>query len=395
VNLKTYLTDLLPRVVKYRLARLGLARPALPITLTFSVTNRCQSRCRTCLIWQLYRDHPARADEELTLDEIERTFRSMGHIYFFNVSGGEPFLRDDLPEIVELAMRHLTPGIVHIPTNALAPGRIERGTERILEIIERMDPRVPLTVKPSFDGVGALHDEIRGVPGNWERLLDTIDRLKRLAREHANLHVELGTVVSRLNAGHLDEIAAYAHSLGVESYRNEVAEQRAEFFNEDDPITPSGEEYARLMKGFARRTRAAMGGKRRLARITESFRLVYYEYAGRILRTGRQVLPCYAGLSNVHLNPYGEVWPCCVLAYHRPMGNVRETGYDFIRVWHSRRADEVRRFIADRGCACPLANQAYSNILCNLPAVAAVIRNIIRADRSARRRGRSDDSRTR
>jgi len=378
MNATSYLRHVLPRVVGYKLARRGLMRPPLPMTLTFSVTNRCQSRCLTCQIWRLYREQPERASAELSLSEIEAIFRSLGYTYFFNISGGEPFLRDDLPDIVDLALRYLRPGIVHIPTNGLAPERVEAGTRRILQTMAALPRSIPLTIKPSLDGIGEEHDRIRGVPGNFQRVLETIQRLQRLGESYPNLHVEVGTVVSLANLEHLDEIAAFVHTLGVQSYRNEIAEQRAEFFNRGDPITPSAEQYRALMADFAARTLAETGRKRSLARLTESLRLVYYQLAARILAEGRQVLPCYAGLSNAHINPYGQVWACCVLGYDRPLGELREAGLDFRRVWHSAQAAEVRRFIAGGGCACPLANQAYSNILCHarstLQAMAYVLR---------------------
>ena len=83
--------------------------------------------------------------------------------------------------------------------------------------------------------------------------------------------------------------------------------------------------------------------------MTESLRLVYYRYAARILREGRQVLPCLGGLTNVHINPYGQVWPCCVLGYEKPMGFLRESGCDFQRVWQSDRA----RRVSKRVCSAP------------------------------------------
>ncbi len=365
MNAASYLWEILPRVVGYRCARAGLIRPPMPMTLTFSVTNRCQSRCLTCRIWQLYREHPERETEELSLSEIEAIFRSLGHVYFFNVSGGEPYLRDDLAQIIALAVKYLKPGIMHIPTNGLAPTRIQDTTRRILQDLAAQPNPIPLTIKPSLDGIGEEQDRIRGVPGNWQRTLETIKRLQELQRQYPYLHVEVGTVVSTANMAHLDEIAAFVHTLGVESYRNEIAEQRAEFFNWGDPITPSAEQYRRLMADFAARTWEAAPHKRSLAQMTESLRLVYYDVASRILAEGRQVLPCYAGWSNAHINPYGQVWPCCVLGYDKPLGDLRASGLDFRRVWHSAQAAEVRRFIRRGGCACPLANQAYSNILCD------------------------------
>ena len=369
---------LLPKTLQFKLAQRGLIPAPYPMVLTFSVTNMCQSRCKTCRIWRLYRHEPNRADEELSLSEIERIFRSIGRIYFFNISGGEPFLRRDLPEIVDLALDHLKPAIVHIPTNGISVRRIEAHTRAMLTRMRERGSTIPLTVKPSFDGVGDMHDEIRGFKGNWKRLLETIARLKALSTEFPNLHVELGTVVSNFNKPHLDRIAAYAHSLGVESYRNEIAEQRAEFFNIGDPITPTGEEYAQLIKGFGSKIRANLKAKRDLAKTTECFRLVYYDLAARIVQENRQVIPCYAGISNVHLTPYGDLWPCCVLGYDKPLGNLRDADYDFSKVWHSTQAQQVRQSIRKGECACPLANQAYSNILCHFPSILRVAYEMLR-----------------
>lgn len=98
-------------------------------------------------------------------------------------------------------------------------------------------------------------------------------------------------------------------------------------------------------------------------------RVVYYDIAGRILKEKRQVIPCYAGVSNVHINYDGGVWPCCVLGYDKQMGNLRDYDYDFQKLWHSDRAKEVRRYIREKNCACPLANQGYSNLLLHFPSL--------------------------
>ena len=161
------------------------------------------------------------------------------------------------------------------------------------------------------------------------------------------------------------------------SYRNEIAEQRTEFYNIDDPITPSAEIYEKLMRRFSNKIKDNINSKRKLARITEAMRLVYYELAPKILREQRQVIPCYAGISNVHSNFDGEVWPCCVLGYDKPMGSLRECDYDFRRIWHSKQAADVRKFIKDGNYYCPLANQAYSNILINTRTLLKMLRNYL------------------
>jgi len=378
MNAKDFLKEIYPKTLAFKTAYWGLIKPPRPITLTFSVTNLCQSRCKTCKIWMIYAMHHRHVDEELQTEEIQRIFKSMGRIYFFNISGGEPFLRDDLFEIVILALDHLHPKIIHIPTNALSPNRVVSQTQAILEKMKEKGVNIPLTIKPSLDGIGKLHDEIRGIKGNWEKLLETLQGLKSLERNYPNLHLEIGTVVSNFNKEYLHEIEEYVHSMGIQSYRNEIAEQREEFLNIGDPITPSAEEYAELMRGFSEKICSNLKTKRALARLTESLRIVYYELAIQIMRENRQVIPCYAGLTNVHLTPYGDLWPCCVLGYKKSLGNVREEGYNFWKVWHSPKAETVRKSIKNKECACPLANQAYSNILCHTPSLLKVFRNIIK-----------------
>ena len=172
--------------------------------------------------------------------------------------------------------------------------------------LEFLLEEIPLAIEQSLDGIGKEHDEVRGVEGNFEKVLDTVKRLKELNKEYPNLHVELGTVISKANMHNIEKIADYAHSLGIESYRNEIAEQRAEFFNKQDPITPTAGEYKALIERFSKKIRENMKGKRRLTRITECLRLVYYDIAIKIMAQKTQVIPCFAGISNVHLTPYGD-----------------------------------------------------------------------------------------
>ncbi|MCR1919992.1 radical SAM protein [Frisingicoccus caecimuris] len=362
-------TKLAPYLFDYRLNRWFDRQKFQPMTVTYSVTAACQSRCKTCQIGQMFCNDPSRPEKDLKLDEIEKIFKTMKPVYFFNMSGGEPFMRKDLPQIVTLACKYLKPRVIHTPTNAIMSKTIIANTEKIIKIIRRYDPTVPFTVKPSIDGVGELHDEIRGVKGNFDKLLETIEGLKKLEEKYDNFHLELGTVISNFNINHLDEIEDFVHSLGVESYRNEVAECRTEFFNLDDPITPPADVYQKLIKDFSRKVEENIGKKKSLAKTTEAMRVVYYDLAGKILETHTQVIPCYAGVSNVHINYDGGVWPCCVLGYDKEMGNLREFNYDFQKLWYSPEAKQVRKYIKEKNCACPLANQAYSNELMHFPSL--------------------------
>ncbi|MBF0186638.1 MAG: radical SAM protein [Magnetococcales bacterium] len=363
MQLRDYFTHILPKSPLYAAIWRGWIDPINPLTLTFSVTPACQSRCLTCHIGDRFAANPRLVEQNLSLEEIETAFRSLGPIYFFNLSGGEPFMRPDLPEIIHLACIHLKPRLIHIPTNALDPKGIENKTLAILKILERHAPYASLSIKPSVDGVGERHDTIRGVPGNFKALTDTLKRLLGLQEQYHKLHVDLGTVISIHNIDHLDDLEKWVHSQGVESYRHEIAEERFEFHNIGDTITPDADTYARLIHRFKQNIIANIGHKRRLTRITEAVRLVYYDLALRIIRENRQVTPCLGGISNIHLNYNGDLWPCCVLGSDHSMGNLRYFNGDMHRVLNSDTARRTRQFIKEGGCACPLNNQWMNNIL--------------------------------
>jgi MoaA/NifB/PqqE/SkfB family radical SAM enzyme len=367
--------ELVPKVAQYKLSRAGVIRPPMPDNLTFSITNMCQSRCKTCNIWKLYLENPGLRERELKIEEIRKIFKSIGHVYFFNISGGEPFLRQDLPEIVDAACKYLKPKVIHTPTNAIATDLVLRQTRKILEIMKKNKCRVPFTIKPSFDGVGENHDRIRGVKGNFLAFLKTYQGLKDLQKEYPNLEVGIGTVISNFNHEKIKEIYAYGKSLKPDSYINEIAEQRSELFTKGSPITPDHVQYKKAIDFFSKEIKKDLKKNKPLARITQAFRIVYYDLVVQTLKKKRQIIPCYGGIASVHINAYGDVWPCCILGYEKSMGNLREANYNFKKIWYSRRADKVRRYIKKGKCYCPLANISYTNILCNPKYLMKVAKN--------------------
>jgi MoaA/NifB/PqqE/SkfB family radical SAM enzyme len=356
--------EILPRLAKARASYAGIGRAPAPINLTYSVTNKCTSRCRSCDIWKIYPAEKERLEDELSIFEVEKLFATIGPVYFFNISGGEPFLRRDLVEIILLACEHLKPNVVHIPTNALAPRRVVKRTEEILQSMRDAGfGDVKLTLKPSMDGVGNDHDWVRGVKGNWDKLLETVAGLQGLQKDWPTLSVGVGTVISTMNIHKLPEIIEAADALDVDTYISEVAEERLEMRNASTGITPDHERYRTAIDPFQKATRKRMQGLSGLGLLTQAMRHVYYDLTADWLERGEQVIPCYAGITNVHISPYGEVWPCAVLGDSGSLGNVKEHDYDFWSVWHSRRAKKIRASIKRGECDCPLANQAYANML--------------------------------
>lgn len=380
--------EMLPRLAGFALAYRKVVQPPAPINLTLSITNQCNSRCQSCDIWKIYPAEKHRLVEELRPDEIERIFKSVGPVYFFNISGGEPFLRKDIVDIVRIGCTHLKPSVVHIPTNALSPQRIHDLTEEMLVGMRTWSPGTKLTLKPSFDGVAEYHDWVRGIPGNYDKLVRTLELLAQLRRRHDHLRVGIGTVISTMNIDHLPAIIAQSERFAVDSYISEVAEERDEMRNVGSGITPSAPAYGEAIRAFRDETFRRIQDASGLELLTQGMRHHYYEITRRWLAERRQVIPCYAGISNAHISAYGDVWPCAILAGAKSFGNLKDVDYDFWRLWHSSRADEVRGSIRRGECDCPLANQSYANMLLSPSAMAQVGTTVVKAKLAARKANR-------
>ncbi len=290
------------------------------------------------------------------VEEYSKIFASLGRApYWATISGGEPFLRPDLAEICQALYNYCRPSIINIPTNGLLLDRIPN----VVEDIVRNCPESQIIINLSLDGVGEEHDQIRQIKGNFQKALSTYNALKSL--EFKNLTIGIHTVISKYNVERLPEIYHELQQLAPDSYITEVAEERVELGTIGTNITPDPEQYAQAIDFLSSQIkRQHFSG---ISRITQSFRLQYYEMVKRILKEQRGLIPCYAGFISTQISPEGNVWPCCIRA--EVMGNLPEADYQFPKVWFSPQAEKLRARIKQRNCFCPLANAAYTNLLCN------------------------------
>jgi MoaA/NifB/PqqE/SkfB family radical SAM enzyme len=347
------------RIPAYRMFR-RFGFPKLhPLSLTVSVTCRCNSRCRTCRIYE-------KKVQEFTLEEFDKSFSSIGKgVFWITMSGGEPFLREDFGDICKRAYVRCRPKILNIPTNGILSDRIVENVEQIAKAA----PDAQIIVNVSLDEVGEKHDEIRNVRGNFAKAVNTFERLKSLKEQGCrNLNVGIHTVISQYNVENFVEIHQELTKMKPDSYITEIAEERVELGTVGKDITPRASSYFRAIDYLCERIRAENSSG--ISQITQAFRSQYYRMVKRVLLEERQVLPCYAGWLSAQIAADGEVWACCVQG--ESMGSLREENYDFGKVWFSKRAQEIRKPVREGKCFCPLANAGYTNMLASYRTVARV-----------------------
>jgi len=181
--------------------RMFYKRGASPLYFVYFVTENCNAFCKHCLLGQ----RTERVTDELTIDEIEKVSASMGDMLFFTPTGGEPFLRRDLPEIVKIFHINNHALNVGIPTNGSLTARVLRSVKTMLD----ENPDLDLHIDVSIDGLPELHDEIRGVPGLFNRAIETYQQLRELEHHYPRFSTCIQVTVSSFNQHQLLDLYDY------------------------------------------------------------------------------------------------------------------------------------------------------------------------------------------
>ena len=172
-------TNIAKAIVKNKLGLISY-----PSFITYLITLRCNARCIFCDVWKNQPDQK----EELTVEEIKNIFQQLKKIDVLRISGGEPFLRTDIAEIVNEIEKINPPAMIHFTTN----GTI---THQVLEQVSKMKPLDKIHIKVSIDNVGDKHNDIRKVPDGFNKAIKTIEGLIEI-RQRSKLHVGVNQVIT-------------------------------------------------------------------------------------------------------------------------------------------------------------------------------------------------------
>jgi MoaA/NifB/PqqE/SkfB family radical SAM enzyme len=324
-----------------------------PSYLIFQVTSRCNSKCLTCFNWERIEDGDR---EDLSFNEIERISENYGRLLQLTLGGGEPFLREDIAEICRLFNCNNQVQHVTIPTNALLPEEVRKGVETILATCNLNYLRLGL----SLDGVGHEHDRLRGVKGNYERLLETYRHLTHIKKRHPHLGIEISSVLSAFNRNTICDTIDTVRQLFPDIDKHAMVVVRG---NARDPACKNVD--AESYRTTVRRLKHARQ-LRRPAFIPRVFQTVFDMNTDIIyeqLKTGNLDVACLAGRRLIVITPHGEVYPCEEL--HQAMGNLRECGYQISAVLKSPKARAIKVFIRERGCACTFECALHASLIFN------------------------------
>jgi len=290
--------------------------------LRLTTTWKCNCKCKTCHIWEIdYGNH-----KDLTVEEIDRITRSkyLRYVEYITLSGGEPTLRQDLPEYISILHKNIPKAVINMTTNGMNPDIIEDMFTRILN----KNPQINFgQVRLSLNGPREIHDSTRGVKGAFDKVLETYDRIKNL------VPCSFSFTFCQENVEHFSWVQEFAKDKGTKAFicwtvmneRFKVSDKDLVFWHPgmDKVLGDYADEWFKFpdtLKGKIKNLIFLPGG------IVKNY---FYDHV-----VNKKVMPCFAGSQIVHIDPWGDVYPCNFkLTPERILGNIREKSFD--EIWKS------------------------------------------------------------
>ena len=315
--------------IKSKFTRYG-NKPGSLLFLNLAVTYQCNSRCLMCNIWQIYKKTPEMMKKELSLSDYREIFTSnkeyLKDLIHVGITGGEPFLRNDLSEIISIIHEECPKSAVDITTNGLMPKKIEADIKEILSKC----PGLKLNINISMDGLEKTHNTIRGNNTFYELLMLTAQKLLNIKKNN-DIDVKVSFTILPQNYRELYDVYKISQKLGFK-FSCRPVHTSTTFYNNE-----------RLIESFS---------PSMIKTIEDQLKKIpnkdfFLELIPTYLRDKCFMVPCYSGFYSIYVNPYGNVYPC--LFIDKKMGNVKDSNF-FKNVWNSKEFNDVRNDIKNKRC---------------------------------------------
>lgn len=284
---------------------------------TVIVTYRCNARCSMCNRYKA----PSKPEEEISIETIKK----LPKMYFTNITGGEPFIRTDLPDIVRELYKK-SDRIV-ISTNGFF-------TDRIVALCKQF-PQIGIRI--SIEGLEKTNNEIRGLQDGYQKGYRTLKKLREMGMKD----VGFGMTVQDKNAPDLVPLYDISDEMGMEfataSLHNSFYFVEAKNIIHDRPM---------VAKNFEKLVIKLLKSKspKKWFRAYFNHGLINYIYGQP------RLLPCDMSFDTFFIDPYGDVMPCNGTKDKEVMGNLNRQTWD--ELWNSPEAEKVRKKVrhCDRQC---------------------------------------------
>lgn len=249
--------------------------------IVIAITYKCNSRCKMCNIWQK-KDH----SNELTKKSFYNLPKNLRSI---NISGGEPFLREDLVEILKIIKTQCPKAKIIISSNGFATNLILNKVTKIVKFI----PNIGIAF--SIDGIKDKHEEVRNIPNGYSKILKTIEALKNIGVSN----LKIGFTLGDYNTKELRKVYRLSKELDME-FSLAVVHSSDHYFSTKNFIRNKNEIINEL-DWLIKKELSSLNPKKWLR--------AYFTHGLKyLLNTGKRILPDYSGELNLFINPTGDIY---------------------------------------------------------------------------------------
>ncbi len=293
-----------------------IATTKQPIDAVLAITYGCNAKCEMCDIWKL---SPA---DEMKPEDYLRLPKGLKYI---NISGGEPFLRTDIVDIVRNVKKACPKANIIISSNGFLTDRIEKSMREILKI----DPKVGIAI--SIDGIGEKHGQVRGVPGAYEKALATVGRLKDMGM--GKRQIRIAFTLSDMNTEHFSRVYDLSEELDVQ-FTCALAQTSPMYFGGKENKICSREESEKQFDHVI--------NKMLKAKSLKSYLRAYFVYGLKYFAlNGKSLLKARPAEDIFFMDPQGNIYPSVM--HSERAGNITEKGFD--KIWSSEETAGLREKI--------------------------------------------------
>lgn len=330
-----------------------------PVSLVHFITNRCNARCSFCFIDF---DNPETFANELTTDEIDRLTKNLGpNLQNVNITGGEPFARKDLNDIINSYYTNTNIRSVFMTSNGSLPDRLEK----LCAFKKANHPKRKLFLQISIDALPKEHDRIRKIDGLFDKALQSY----HIAKANGPfVQASVAMTISHENHEQCEEI--YYHLTRKENVTNITLN-----IVRDEGVykIPTPHKQA-ILDSYIKLTEIIENDKKQgliegwdnksiQGKLMNKKNQIWREVLADIYMEPDYKVPCMAGSIFGIIEANGEVRPCEIL--DKPLGNVRDFDLNFMSLWQSQKAKETKDWIKDTKCNCHYDCAWSFNILAN------------------------------
>ena len=314
----------------HNIIRKTIAPSGKPTNLILYVTSYCGSKCPMCFV----RGLNSGAQPTMTqIEEISKFFpKPMSGLA---LTGGDPFLRKELPDIAEMFWKNNAVEAIHLPSNGILP---ETHSKIVAEILRRTGCEV--TVAISLDAMGEKYDQIRGVNGNFEKTLKTYDLLAKMAEENPRLKIAVNTVITNMSYPTIPSLIQFVRTRMPRVWMHDFDLIRGEPLDPNVRLPP----MADLLK---LRPILRENYDHYLNKAGAALKKYQLDLNLKVLALNKQIPPCKAPETYLVVDHYSNVSFCELTA---PIGNLNESRLE--EIWKSDKAKARREFIRQRKCWC-------------------------------------------